>query len=177
VTLTALARISTPLRILALPSFENLISLCAPRVNKGVETLLTALAAARRRDLDDVVDRRCIVLFFYSEEMVVRGEEVSTFFFELARKNLEKHVTKKLNIAPLRSRGHWHGHGFWRVQAVAYYVEYFIISTSTKDASMFRRCKFEVNHFFSTEAALTAANTTVTSKETGVRVCGRIGHS
>lgn len=29
VTLTAFARISTPLRILALPSFENLISLCA----------------------------------------------------------------------------------------------------------------------------------------------------
>ena len=71
VTLTALARISTPLRILALPSFENLISLCAPRINEGVETLLTALAAARRRDLDDVVDRRCIVpLFLYiSEEM------------------------------------------------------------------------------------------------------------
>ena len=65
VTLTALARISTPLRILALPSFENLISLCAPRTNEGVDTLLTALAAARRRDLDDVVDRRCIVTFFF----------------------------------------------------------------------------------------------------------------
>ena len=63
-TLTALARISTPLRILALPSFENLISLCAPRINEGVDTLLTALAAARRRDLDDVVDRQCIVPCF-----------------------------------------------------------------------------------------------------------------
>ena len=59
VTLTAFARTSTPLRMLALPSFENLISLCAPRVSAG----LAALAAARRRDLDEVVDRRCIFFF------------------------------------------------------------------------------------------------------------------
>lgn len=52
VTLTALARTSTPLRMLALPSFENLISLCAPRASTGF--------AARRRDLEEVVDRRCI---------------------------------------------------------------------------------------------------------------------
>ena len=71
-TLTALARTSTPLRILALPSFENLISLCAPRVNEGVYTLLVAFAAARRRDLDDAVDRRCIVSFFLKN---VKGRE------------------------------------------------------------------------------------------------------
>ena len=58
VTLTALARTSTPLRMLALPSFENLISLCAPLVREGC----LALAAARRRDREEVVDRRCIVL-------------------------------------------------------------------------------------------------------------------
>jgi len=59
VTLTAFARTSTPLRMLALPSFENLISLCAPRESAG----FAALAAARRRDLEEVVDRRCI--FFW----------------------------------------------------------------------------------------------------------------
>jgi hypothetical protein len=34
---------------------ENLMSLCAPRVNKGAEILLAA--AAQGRDLEDVVDR------------------------------------------------------------------------------------------------------------------------
>jgi hypothetical protein len=55
--LTALARTSTPLRMLALPSLENLISLWAPRASTG----FAALTAARRRDLDDAVDRRCIL--------------------------------------------------------------------------------------------------------------------
>ena len=80
-TLTALARISTPLRILALPSFENLISLCAPRINEGVDTLLTALAAARRRDLDDVVDRQCIVPCFSGRDGGWSRRADWTFFF------------------------------------------------------------------------------------------------
>jgi hypothetical protein len=60
VTPTALAR---PLRILALPSFENLMSLCVPRVNEGAETLLAALVA-QRRDLEDVVDSLQTVHYF-----------------------------------------------------------------------------------------------------------------
>lgn len=43
VTLTAFASVSTPVKIAALPSFENLISLCAPLVNLGDDR-----AAARR---------------------------------------------------------------------------------------------------------------------------------
>ena len=53
--------------MLALPSFENLISLCAPRASVG----FAALAAARRRDLEEVVDRRCI----FWEEVKRSGSE------------------------------------------------------------------------------------------------------
>ena len=56
VTLTALARTSTPFRIPALPSLENLISLCAPRVSKG-----WAVLAAGRIERADVVERRYIL--------------------------------------------------------------------------------------------------------------------
>ena len=45
--------------MLALPSFENLISLCAPLAREG-----TAL----RRDLEEVVDRRCIAAKKLGEE-------------------------------------------------------------------------------------------------------------
>ena len=70
------------MRILALPSFENLISLYAPRVNEGVETSLVALAAAQRRDAVD--------WYIFLRE-VVRAQEGMLFFlsFELAT---EEHV-------------------------------------------------------------------------------------
>jgi hypothetical protein len=57
VTLTALARTSTPFKILARPSLENLISLWAPRVNEGL-----AFAAARRRAFEEVFENGCIVV-------------------------------------------------------------------------------------------------------------------
>jgi hypothetical protein len=59
VTLTASARMSTPLRMAARPSFENLISLCAPRVSAGVER--AAFAAARRSAREDVFEMECIM--------------------------------------------------------------------------------------------------------------------
>lgn len=58
VTLTASARTSTPFRMLARPSFENLMSLCAPRASTGC----FALTAARRRARDEVAETRCIVV-------------------------------------------------------------------------------------------------------------------
>lgn len=58
VTLTASARTSTPLRMLARPSFENLMSLCAPLASVGC----FALAAARRRAREEVEETRCIVV-------------------------------------------------------------------------------------------------------------------
>jgi len=50
--------------MLARPSFENLISLCAPRVRGG---WATALEAARRRDLEEVLESRCISAFLEEE--------------------------------------------------------------------------------------------------------------
>lgn len=66
VTLTALARTSTPLSILARPSLENLISLCAPRASTGRAAFAAALRAAR----DDEDEMACMVVFL--EE---RGDE------------------------------------------------------------------------------------------------------
>ena len=56
VTLTALARTSTPFKMLARPSLENLISLWAPRLSTG----FAAFAAVRRTAEEDALDRRCI---------------------------------------------------------------------------------------------------------------------
>ena len=69
VTLTAFARTSTPFRMLARPSFENLISLCAPRTNEGL-----AFAAARRRALEEVLER-CIVAVKEMVEVQTGGKE------------------------------------------------------------------------------------------------------
>lgn len=57
VTLTAFARTSTPVRMLARPSLENLISLWAPRLSTG----FAAFAAERRTAEEDAEDRRCMV--------------------------------------------------------------------------------------------------------------------
>jgi hypothetical protein len=84
--------------MLALPSFENLISLCAPRVSAG----FAALAAARRRDLDEVVDRRCIFeKNFWEDEEEEEGRKQTVvrilwkprLNFLGHRKSLEGHVT------------------------------------------------------------------------------------
>ena len=93
--------------MLALPSFENLISLCAPRVSAG----FAALAAARRRDLEEVVDRRCIFEknFWEDEEdegakqTVVRILWKPRLNFLGHRKNLEGHVTASI-VATISSR-------------------------------------------------------------------------
>jgi len=59
VTLTALARTSTPFSMLARPSLENLISLWAPRARIGRAAFAAALRAAR----DDEDEIACIVYF------------------------------------------------------------------------------------------------------------------
>ena len=59
VTLTALARTSTPFSMLARPSLENLISLWAPRAKIGRAAFTAALRAAR----DDEDEIACIVVF------------------------------------------------------------------------------------------------------------------
>lgn len=56
VTLTALARMSTPFKMLARPSLENLISLWAPRLSTG----FAAFAAERRTAEEDAEERRCM---------------------------------------------------------------------------------------------------------------------
>ena len=55
-TLTALARMSTPFKMLARPSLENLISLWAPRLSTG----FAAFAAEWRTAEDDAEERRCM---------------------------------------------------------------------------------------------------------------------
>ena len=55
-TLTAFARMSTPFKMLARPSLENLISLCAPRLSTG----FAALAAVRRTAEVEALERRCM---------------------------------------------------------------------------------------------------------------------
>ena len=57
VTETAFARTSTPVRMAARPSLENLMSLCAPRFRTG----FAALAAERRTAEEDAaLERRCM---------------------------------------------------------------------------------------------------------------------
>lgn len=90
VTLTAFASTSTPLRMLALPSFENLISLWAPRASEG-----TAL----RRDLAEEVDRRCI-----AAKSLVESEPCDRLNFRDS-KYLEFHVILLCNIVLPRGDG------------------------------------------------------------------------
>lgn len=71
VTLTALARTSTPFNILARPSLENLISLWAPRARIGRAAFVAALRAAR----DDEDEIACIVLVFLRKEKSGDDEE------------------------------------------------------------------------------------------------------
>ena len=78
VTETALARTSTPLRMEALPSLENLISLCAPRFKTG----FAAFAALRRTAEEDAaLDRRCMATADDGgdDEERVRDGEQETF--------------------------------------------------------------------------------------------------
>ena len=65
VTLTALARTSTPFRMLARPSLENLISLCAPRAKIVGRTAFAAALRAARDDEDEIA---CIVFLVRKEK-------------------------------------------------------------------------------------------------------------
>jgi hypothetical protein len=71
VTLTAFARMSTPRSIACRPSWENLISLCAPR---AVSCLEGCCAARARRIADDAVrfPTLCILRCFWGNSKLHR---------------------------------------------------------------------------------------------------------